>query len=204
MQMAPPRVSVAIGIATVAVSLGVFLFGAPDLSVRAGFIPGRVTDVVDMARALPVWITPLSATLLHGSVVHLLFNVLVLAYCGRSVEPVIGGIGLAVLYVAGAYAAALGQLIPSPHDMTPMIGASGAVSALLAAHALLYGERPDHGRYLSAGLLHILWLALAWIGIQLLTQLAFNGTVAVAAHIGGFLAGLVLLKPLLKLRHVRA
>ena len=84
----------------------------------------------------------------------------------------------------------------------PMIGASGAISAIVGAYALLFGER--RARRIGpvpADVVHIAWLAAAWVGIQLLIGAAGMGdvTVAIGAHIGGFAAGLVLARPLLLL-----
>ena len=107
-----------------------------------------------------------------------------------------------ILYVVGAYCAAAAEWIAGPSGMVPMIGASGAISAIVAAYALLYGERrPGLGPPWLAQTLHVAWLAAAWIGLQLLVRLATMGTdqpSAIVAHIGGFLAGLVLSRPLLR------
>jgi membrane associated rhomboid family serine protease len=86
-----------------------------------------------------------------------------------------------------------------------MVGASGAISAILATYALLYGQRAVRriGPF-SANFLRIMWLAAGWIILQLMIGLASArgglgdlGQIAIAAHIGGFLAGLVLTRPLL-------
>lgn len=180
--------------------------GDARAAIAAGFVPARVGGLV-LPDALPVWLTPLSATLVHGGVMHLGFNMLMLGFCGRFVEPSVGWIGIAILYVVGAYAAAAAQFAVDPSGLAPMIGASGAVSAVFAAYALLYGER--RGRFREGRLgaaLQILWLAGAWIGLQLLVGLASTqGTqIATAAHVGGFLAGLILAKPLLRLHWRKA
>jgi membrane associated rhomboid family serine protease len=174
--------------------------------VIAGFIPARVGGLV-LSGALPWWLTPLSATLVHAGILHLGFNMLMLGFCGRYVEPSVGWPGIALLYIVGGYAAAAAQYAVDPAGMSPMIGASGAVSAVFAAYALLYGER--RGRFRDGRLgaaLQILWLAAAWIGLQLLVGLASvqGGRIATAAHVGGFLAGLILAKPLLRLHWRRA
>jgi len=198
-----PRVTIALTAITVLVSLAVLLTGnGPWAGHVGGFIAARVGGATGSPGALPVWVTPLSATLLHGSAVHLMFNIVVLVYCGRSVELALGSARLFVLYVVSAYAAVVGQYLSGPGDPTPMIGASGAVSGLLAAHAVLYGDRPAyHGRLASQAVIQVLWLFAAWVGIQLLTGVAFHGSMAIGAHIGGFAAGLLLVKPLLRWRH---
>lgn len=169
--------------------------------LAAGFIPARLGGAV-LEGALPVWITPLTATLLHGGVLHLVFNMLMLLFCGRMVEAAIGPVGVAILYLVGAYAAAGAQYLANPADGTPMIGASGAISAIFAAYALLFGRpRGFAGHPRIAAALNILWLAAAWMGVQFLMGIAFADmgmAIATAAHVGGFLAGLALTMPLLR------
>lgn len=200
-----------IAILTVAVSVCAILFVAPDVAaVTGGFIPGRVPDVPIANYAgwlVPVWLTPLSATLLHGGWMHLFFNMVMLVYCGREAERALGSVSIAALYVIGAYAAAAGQWAQDPGAVMPMIGASGAISALVAAYAMLYGgsRTPGVGP-LPAGLIHALWLGAAWTGINLLIGFAtmMGQPVAIGAHIGGFIVGLVLARPLLLWRYRKA
>jgi membrane associated rhomboid family serine protease len=158
--------------------------------------------------ALPVWLTPLSATLLHASLIHIGFNLIMLVFCGREDEVALGPAGVIALYVVGAYAAAAAQYAVDPRTAVPMIGASGAISALVGAYAVLYGKRlpsrfsPEVTRWLN-----ILWLAVAWVVVQLLVGLVsrVDGMgVAVAAHIGGFIAGILMARPLLRWRYRKA
>ena len=205
MKLPPARATTLIAVATVA---SYFLLATAGLSETAdmlgGFIPMRVSGI-ELEGALPVWITPLSATLLHAGIAHLGFNLLILIYCGRSVEMAVGTVGTLMLYLIGAYAAALAQYLASPLDTSPMIGASGAISALFGAYALLFGRPRDSNMPPKvAYALNVVWLAVAWVGIHLMIGFAMPGagfTVAIWAHIGGFLAGLILARPLLLLRY---
>jgi membrane associated rhomboid family serine protease len=207
--------TVAITIVTVAASLLVFALGwLPGATMGAGAIPARFggAELPPGMFAVSAWVTPLSCTLLHGSIGHLLLNMVMLAFCGIQVERAIGSGGVVIAYVAGAYAAAAGQWLLAPGSPVPMIGASGAVSALVAAYALLFGQRkPAALGPVSGHALHVLWLAAAWVGIQALTGLAGMGLpgaggapVAIGAHVGGFIAGLALARPLLLWRYRRA
>ncbi len=153
---------------------------------------------------MPVLLTPLTATLVHSGFVHLVFNLIMLLFCGRSAERVLGGTGIVILYLVGAYAAAAAQYAVGPAEPVPMVGASGAISAVLGAYALLFGRNkvkvahPGLSTFLNA-----LWLFAAWIGLNLLTGLTYQTPglrIAIAAHIGGFLVGLALAKPLLLLK----
>jgi len=196
---------------TVAVSAALILFFNLDAAaIIGGFVPARLTypDVPwAVGRSVPVLLTPLSATLIHGGWVHLIFNMVMLVFCGRETERAIGSGGVVLLYLVGAYAAAAGQWAQGTAGTTPMIGASGAISAIVAAYALFYGRsRARAVGPISAGLVHALWLAVAWIGLNLLIDYAMLGgtNIAIGAHIGGFLAGLVLARPLLLWRYRHA
>jgi membrane associated rhomboid family serine protease len=176
-----------------------------ELSAWAGFIPARFGAAIADAGFVPAWLTPLTATLVHGGFLHLVFNLLFLAICGRSVEAILDTRGLVILYLVGAFAAAGAQYVASPHSPVPMIGASGAISAVIGAYAMLFGRNKVKVRNpVLATILHVLWLALAWVGLQLLIGFTVSTTggeaIAAAAHIGGFIAGLALTRPLLLLK----
>ena len=197
----------AIAAATTAASVLVLLSGwLPYAAVMGGFIPERFAGLVipdELGAAVPAALTPISATLIHGGVGHLALNLLMLVYCGLLVERAVGAAGLVVLYVAGGYAAAVGQWLIGGGG--PMIGASGAISAVVAAYALFYSRnRTRRVGPVPGSLVHVAWLAAAWVGIQLLVgQVGIGGgaSIAVGAHIGGFMAGLALARPLLLWRH---
>jgi len=205
------RATVVIAAATVLVSALLILSGMlSQAAIGAGFIPLRVDGAVlpsGLSVAVPLWLTPLTATLIHGGWAHLAFNLLMFVFCGRETERAVGAGGIAVLYIVGAYAAAAMQWVFSPASALPMIGASGAISAVVGAYAVLFGKRRTKRMGpVPAYIIHIVWLAAAWIGIQLLIGFAGMGgvTVAIGAHIGGFVAGLVLARPLLGWRYRRA
>jgi membrane associated rhomboid family serine protease len=202
------RVTLAIAGITAAFWLIAFASGAQDLAaVSGGFIPARVGGIAGAELLAPVLLTPLTATLVHAGLIHLAFNLLIHLYCGRAVEGILGGWSLLLLYLLGAYAAAAAHWAVGPQDMTPMVGASGAVSAVIGAFAMLFGR--NRVRIAHPGLAlwaNALWLAAGWIGIQLLVGFTFEtagARIAVAAHVGGFLVGLLLARPLLRLHYRR-
>jgi membrane associated rhomboid family serine protease len=208
MKTAPPRMTATIAAVTIASFALLTVLGAqvPAANV-GGFIPARLSGL-QVVGGLPVWLTPLSATLLHAGAIHIGFNLLMLFYCGREDEVALGPPGVVVLYVVGAYAAAAAQYVAGPHSTVPMIGASGAISALVGAYAMLYGQRrPSKYPPAVARWLHIGWLAIAWIAVQLMLGLVSRTegmAIAAAAHIGGFIAGLVLARPMLAWRYRKA
>lgn len=207
---------------TIAVFLVSWLGGWVDmLAYVGGFVSARVTQpgLFDNAGlplpVVPMLLTPLTATLLHGSWMHLGFNFLIFIFCGRQVEMVMGRRLLLILYAAGAYAAAAGQWLMDPEAVVPMIGASGAISAIMGAYALLFSQREVRAiGPLSSNLVRMLWLGAGWIMLQLLIGVATGtggvglgegaGGIAIGAHIGGFIAGMLLTRPLLALRFRRA
>ncbi len=173
-----------------------------------GFIPARVSGQVSLSGAVPALLTPVTATLVHSNFIHLAFNLLILLWCGTAVERILGRGGLVILYLVGAYASLAAQFAADPTGTVPWIGASGAASAVVGAFSLSFG-RPKQivnairiNRWLNA-----LWLLAAWIVIQLMMGLIAGGqgiVVGMAAHVGGFIAGLLLQRPLLLWRYRNA
>ncbi|HEX8621949.1 MAG TPA: rhomboid family intramembrane serine protease [Allosphingosinicella sp.] len=209
--MRPPEdlrrapVTLAIAGLTAAAWLPAWLAGWQEgAAIAGGFIPARIGTLAGADLPVPALLTPLTATLVHSGFFHLFLNLITLLFCGRSVEPVLGGRGIAILYLVGAYAAAAAQYAVDPAGTAPMVGASGAISALLGAYALLFGRNKVKVAHPGlATFLHALWLGGAWIVLQLLVGFTFETSglrIAVAAHIGGFLAGMALARPLLLLR----
>jgi len=192
------------GIALVcaAVHLALVLTGRlPWATLTAGFIPARLSGLAYLSDAIPAWLTPLTSAFLHGGVVHLALNLVMMVFIGRQLEPAFGKRGLALLLFAGAYAGALLHWAFEPASTIPVVGASGAISALVAAFAFIF-NRDDVRRIgpFSPVVVRAVWLAAAWIGVQLAIGFAFGGGVAIYSHIGGFLVGLVLTRPLLRWR----
>ena len=205
---ATARVTLAISLATAAVWAALTMIGANEWAVLwGGFIPARAGLEGDGALA-PFWLTPLTATLVHANIVHVGFNLLILVFCGRPTEGVIGRAPFIILYLVGAYAAAAAHYVFFPDDPIPMIGASGAVSAVLGAYAILFGR--NRVKVASATLalwLNAAWLMAAWIVLQLIVGYTFSQSglgIAITAHIGGFLVGVALAYPLLLLRYRNA
>jgi membrane associated rhomboid family serine protease len=181
---------------------------ADRAALTMGFIPARLSGVPVPWPAVPALLTPLTATLVHSGPLHILFNLLVFVWCGAAVERVIGKWPLVILYVVGAYAAALAQWSVDPIGTVPMVGASGAISAVMGAFALSFGRAkrisssPAINRWVN-----VVWLLVAWILLQLMMGWLAGGQgylLATPAHVGGFAAGLLLQRPLLLWRYRKA
>jgi membrane associated rhomboid family serine protease len=174
-------------------------------ALSLGFIPARLSGAAVPWPALPTLVTPLTATLVHSGLVHLGFNMLIFLWCGAAVERVLGRTGLIVLYLVGAFASALAQWLTDPVSIVPMIGASGAISAVIGAYALSFG-RPKMftGSARLNRWINVLWLLVAWVVLQVMMGWLAGGEgflLATPAHVGGFAAGLLLQRPLLLWRY---
>ena len=200
--------SVAVAVVTALVSV-LFIVGGQleEAALRFGFIPARASGMA-LEGALPVWLTPWSATLVHGGWIHLLFNLVMLVWVGSQVERVLGGANLLFAYLVGAIVAAGAQWLADPDAFMPMIGASGAISAIFGIYAL-FEARPkavtSSVRLNRA--IHVAWLLAAWVAIQWMNGVLSQTQgvmLATAAHIGGFVAGLAMQRPLLLWRYRRA
>jgi membrane associated rhomboid family serine protease len=200
--------TVVIALITVAISGFAILSGLDWFVAVGGFIPARLSGYIELAGALPAWITPMTSALLHGSWTHLIINMVMLAIAGSQVERVVGGSGLMLAYVLGALAAAAAQFAWDPSSPIPMVGASGAISALFGLYAIYFG-RPKQvtANQKVNRWIHVAWLFAAWVVLQWMSALLAGGEgvmLATPAHIGGFVAGLALHKPLLLWRYRKA
>lgn len=203
------RATVGIALATLFVYLVVSIFRIEGAAINFGaFVPADLVVDFPFARA-PFILTPLTAALLHASLWHLLFNLIIHLFCGRAVEGAIGPSNLVILYLVGAYAAAAGHYFAGPDEIAPMIGASGAISAVVGAYAMLFGRNRVRVADPRLALwLNVLWLLAAWVILQLAMEIVFSSAtgilLAVWAHIGGFAAGVLLARPLLLWRYRNA
>ena len=202
------RATLVVMAVTFLVTLGIWVTGNLATAATAmGFIPARVGGLA-ISPALPVWLTPLSATVVHGSFLQLLFNLLLVFYCGRKLEAMLGAGPLIALYLVGAFAAAAGLFALDPLSAVPSIGASGAVSALVGAFAVSFSKP----KRIVASLRLNRWLNIAWLMAALVVVQLIVGYLggqqglitAIGAHVGGFLAGVLLQRPLLLWRYRRA
>jgi membrane associated rhomboid family serine protease len=197
-----------IALITVAVSAIAIFSGLDYFIAVAGFIPARLSGLVPLPGALPAWLTPWSSALLHGSWLHLGINMLVLVFIGSQVERIIGAPGLVLAYLIGAIAASAAQFAVDPSSATPMVGASGAISALFGLYAQFFGRPKQVAANQKVNrAIHVAWLLATWVVLQWMSEILAGGQgimLATPAHIGGFVAGLVLQRPLLLWRYRKA
>jgi membrane associated rhomboid family serine protease len=144
--------------------------------------------------------TLFTSMFLHAGLMHLAGNMLFLWICGDNVEDRLGHVGYAVFYLACGLAAGYAHLLTTRNPEIPTLGASGAISGVLAAYVVFF---PFHRIKMLLWFFfyidRILVPAWAWIGFWFAEQIFFSsrgiGGVAYMAHIGGFVAGLVVALP---------
>jgi len=167
-----------------------------------GVIPASLLE----GRALPVslqWVSPemivVTSMFLHGGFFHLAGNMLYLWIFGDNIEDILGKVAFVLFYLACGTVAVFTQAIPEPDSTIPMIGASGAISGILGAYVVFF---PKHkvrvaipfGFFIQILRLPAFVVLLFWFIFQLISSsgAGTGGGVAFRAHIGGFIAGLVL------------
>jgi membrane associated rhomboid family serine protease len=181
-----------------------------------GLIPGELTGSLAPGTSFPMGEGLVCATdpgpqvshlitsmFLHGSWMHLLGNMWFLWIFGNNIEDSMGRLRFLVFYVVCGLAAALGQVLTNPSSAIPMVGASGAISGVMGGYLVLYPNVRVFaflplGFFITSVALPA-WAMLGyWFLIQFVSGLAaFGGEVggvAFWAHIGGFAAGVVLIK----------
>lgn len=183
------------------------------LVLALGLIPAVLFDLRQLPPELslvPPVATVFTSMFLHGGWMHLIGNMLYLWIFGNNIEEAMGRLRFIVFYLVCGVAAALAQALPDPASTIPMIGASGAISGVLGAYLLLYPHARvlvgiPLGFYLHATRIKAGWVLVFWFVFQLLSSALTSGEqggVAWGAHIGGFVAGMLLV-PLFKRRGVR-
>jgi len=186
-----------------------------------GLVPGEITreavvgTYVDIGDGLVCAVdreaindlTPLTSMFLHGGWGHLLGNALFLWVFGNNVEDSMGRLRFLVFYVVCGLAAAAAQVAINPVSPVPMVGASGAISGVLGGYLILYPRVQVRVLFIFIIFIQVIRIPaylvlLFWIGYQVvlgLPQLTaldseVSSGVAFWAHIGGFVAGVVLIK----------
>jgi membrane associated rhomboid family serine protease len=178
-----------------------------------GLIPAHLTEVLRWSQAhlhahthvippglalLPI----LTSMFIHAGWLHLIFNMWFLWVFGRNLEDALGHFPYLVFYLACGFAAALAQTISSPESIVPMVGASGAIAGVMGGYFVLY-PRARVLMLVPFIFIFFLWLP-AWVVLGYWFVLQFisgvgtslvageQGGVAFWAHVGGFLAGVLL------------
>ena len=215
---------VTIGIIVTTLLVWVFVQGAglnPLTLVASvcdyGMVPGEITRRAPLGLGIPIgpglacvidnqvinWFTPIIAIFLHGSWGHLLGNLLFLWVFGNNVEDSMGRLRFAVFYLACGLIAGGAQVASNPGSPVPTVGASGAISGVMGAYLVMYPMVHVKMLFVIFVVPVRAWLVLLyWFFLQLASAFAqlgpmtpeVSGGVAVWAHVGGFVAGVLLVR----------
>jgi membrane associated rhomboid family serine protease len=177
------------------------------LLYQFGMISANITGYLSGAGSLglvAVSVPALTSMFLHGSWMHLIGNMWFLWIFGDNIEDYLGHFKYLVFYLASGIGAALAQVILNPHSRVPTVGASGAIAGVLGAYFVLYPRARVLIWFPIMFLFYLpAWVTLGyWFAMQFLSGAATSmaaysdttGGVAFWAHVGGFVAGIVLIK----------
>jgi len=181
--------------------------------LRYGLIPYQLTsgNIIVLSSLQPTWLTVFTSMFLHGGFLHILGNMWYFWIFGNNIEDYLGTAKFMIFYLLGGVAAALTQVAVSPSSKVPVIGASGAIAAVMGAYFYLFPrsrvktlvfifffitfiEIPAH------------FFLLIWIVMQLSSAfMSFGAASGVAfwAHVGGFVFGLLAAMLFKSMRHGR-
>lgn len=171
--------------------------------LKLAFVPRNFFDYAAAVTAAGMpwpWYTLITSMFLHGGFLHLGGNMLYLWIFGNNVEDAMGHVRFVVFYLVCGIAAALSEGFVNPHSSLPMLGASGAISGVLAGYVLIYPRARvtviiPLGILLYPTKISAVYVVGFWFVLQLLNIVGTTpggpGT-AWWAHVGGFLTGLVL------------
>jgi len=182
---------------------------------RLGLIPGELLQTIPAGTSFQAgpntvcvlgdtaaWYTTITSMFLHGSWLHIIGNMWFLWIFGDNVEDSMGHLRFASFYVLCGLAAAAAQIVSNPESAIPMVGASGAIGGVMGAYILLYPRVHVHmfvflGFLVTTVAVPAVFMLGYWLLIQVFSGFASigaqGGGVAFWAHVGGFVAGALLI-----------
>lgn len=199
-------------------------FNEPALAASVcnyGMVPGEITRLATLGSGIPLGdgmaciidnepinrLTPLTSMFLHGSWMHLIGNMLFFWVFGNNIEDSMGRVRFLVFYIICGLAAAVAHIFVQPGSPVPTVGASGAVSGIMGAYLVLYPQVRVRMLFIFVIFFKVFWIRawlvlLWWFFWQVLSALPelttmrpeVSSGVAVWAHVGGFVAGALLVK----------
>lgn len=192
----------------------------PELAMsvcRYGANPGELLGTVAPGTAVPLgpgiscivegsgnWYTIFTHMFMHGGWLHIIGNMWFLYIFGDNIEDSMGSVRFILFYLACGLASVAVQMIASPSSPIPMVGASGAISGVMGAYIMLYPKAPVHmliffGFFFTRIVIPAFLMLGYWFILQLFggffTLGSATGGVAFWAHVGGFLAGVLFIRP---------
>ncbi len=201
--------------AFIAINIFVFIWelSLSDRALQQAFIEYAVVPSRLLAApfSLEAFLDVVRSMFLHGGFEHIIGNMLYLYLFGDNIEDRLGKIGFLVIYFVSGFVAAFGQALIDPTSNIPMIGASGAIAGILGSYLVLFPQVKVRGLiffgyFASVRELPAIIVLGFWFVLQLLNGFGslgatseYGGGVAFFAHIGGFIAGLLITQVLMRL-----
>lgn len=202
--------------ALIAVNVAVFVFlQLPNQAFTYAFaaVPLEITHGIDLVQSVrgvpqapgpqPIQLTLLSSMFMHGGWMHLLGNMLYLWIFGDNIEDALGHWKFLAFYLACGILASAAHVSTEPNSFIPSLGASGAIAGVLGAYLRLFPTRQVRVLLGYAGIVRMpafivigFWAVLQFLngfGAVFKTEQTDGGGVAYMAHVGGFVAGLILI-----------
>ena len=181
-------------------------FGAIPADITGALAPGELIRLGPETACQVAglgWLTILTSMFMHGSWMHLIGNMWFMWVFGNNIEDSMGHIRFVVFYLLCGLLASLAHILTDPGSVVPTVGASGAISGIMGAYLVLYPRVRVQTLFFLIFIIRVVplpaWVLLVqWIAIQIISGVstygAEGGGVAFWAHIGGFVAGVVLIK----------
>src|SRR5262245_38859854 len=187
--------------------------GHPEFTSGYSVVPAEITqghDIVGSFRIggerldlapgpTPIYLTLLSSMFMHGGFMHIAGNMLYLWIFGDNVEDRMGHLKYLIFYLLCGFLASATHIFFGPNSRIPSLGASGAIAGVLGAYLVLFPRQSvrvfQWGRIIEVPALIVIgiWGVLQFVsGFGSLAQAGESGGVAYMAHVGGFIAGIVL------------
>ncbi len=179
-----------------------------------GLIPGELLGTAAPGMRVPLgeglfcvlqsggsFFSVISSMFMHGGWFHIIGNMWFLAIFGDNVEDALGSVRFILFYLLCGVSAAALQIFTAPGSLVPMVGASGAISGVMGAYAVLFPRSPVHvliflGFFITRIVVPAFFMLGYWFFLQLLGGIpalaSTGGGVAFWAHVGGFVAGVIL------------
>jgi membrane associated rhomboid family serine protease len=186
----------------VGINIIVFLleiFKGSNFILRWSFVPSEIASRKDL-------ITIITAMFMHGSVLHILGNMLYLWAFGPEIEDLMGRFWYTVFYLSGGLAASIAQVVINPASNIPSLGASGAIAAVMGAFIVAFPHDRIRtilflGFFFTISFVPTILLIGFWFLMQLFSEVGTlinrkvgAGGIAYMAHVGGFVFGIVLMQ----------
>lgn len=194
----------------IAVNIAIFIYQlslGPDTTgfiMRLAAVPYEIVNLTDVPpyTNLPIPATLFTSMFIHGNLMHLGGNMLYLWIFGNNIEDALGHFRFIIFYTLCGLLGTAAHIISIPASTVPLVGASGAISGVLGAYLLIYPAARVHTLIFIIFFIRIVRLPAfilltLWFLMQVLNS-SGGGNVAWYAHIGGFVGGLLIVKPFMK------